>query len=153
MGKEVMFMMSVLSENYISHVTWLENVVQNKDLILRGVSALEFLELFNGYVNEKNIQVYAKAKGEFDNIDYKIVDSFDEIDYFNLNGVLCASINQTINDMLSDYDNIDELAFLEALSNYYFENDESFNNLKINPENEIIFNQIKNMAINYYCQE
>ena len=153
MGKEVMFMMSVLSENYISHVTWLQAVVQNKDLILRGVSALEFLELFNGYVNEKNIQVYAKAKGEFDNIDYKIVDSFDEIDYFNLNAVLCASINQTINDMLSDYDNIDELAFLEALSNYYFENDESFNNLKINPENEIIFNQIKNMAINYYCQE
>ena len=153
MGKEVMFMMSVLSENYISHVTWLENVVQNKDLILRGVSALEFLELFNGYVNEKNIQVYAKAKGEFDNIEYKIVDSFEEIDYYILNGVLCATINQTINDMLSDYDNIDELAFLEALSNYYFENDESFNNLKINPENEIIFNQIKNMAINYYCQE
>lgn len=145
-------MMSITSTKYISNAEWLQDVVKNTDLILCGVSALEFLELFNGYVNETSIQVYAKSKGEFDNIDYTIVNSFDEIDYFNSNGVLCTSFNQTINDMLSDYDNIDELAFLEALSNYYFENNESFNNLKIKPENLIKFNQIKQLAIDYYCE-
>lgn len=146
-------MMSITSTRYLSNVDWLQDVVQGKDLILCGVSALEFLELFNGYVNESKIQVYAKSKGQFDNIEYHIVDSFDNIEYLNFDGVLCTTVNQTINDMLSDYDNIDELAFLEALSNYYFANDESFDNLKIKPENLNIFNQVKQIAIEYYCED
>lgn len=146
-------MMSITSTRYLSDVDWLQDVVQGKDLILCGVSTLEFLELFNGYVNESKIQVYAKSKGQFDNIEYHIVDSFDNIDYINFDGVLCTTVNQTINDMLANYDNIDELAFLEALSNYYFANDESFDNLKIKPENLNIFNQVKQIAIEYYCED
>lgn len=146
-------MMSITSTRYLSNVDWLQDVVQGTDLILCGVSALEFLELFNGYVNESKIQVYAKSNGQFDNIEYHIVDSFDNIDYINFDGVLCTTVNQTINDMLANYDNIDELAFLEALSNYYFANDESFDNLKIKPENLNIFNQVKQIAIEYYCED
>lgn len=146
-------MMSITSTRYLSDVDWLQDVVQGKDLILCGVSALEYLELFNGYVNESKIQAYAKSNGQFDNIEYHIVDSFDNIDYINFDGVLCTTVNQTINDMLSDYDNIDELAFLEALSNYYFANDESFDNLKIKPKNLNIFNQVKQIAIEYYCED
>lgn len=146
-------MMSITSTRYLSDVDWLQDVVQGKDLILCGVSALEYLELFNGYVNESKIQVYAKSNGQFDNIEYHIVDSFDNIDYINFDGVLCTTVNQTINDMLANYDNIDELAFLEALSNYYFANDESFDNLKIKPENLNIFNQVKQIAIEYYCED
>lgn len=146
-------MMSITSTRYLSNVDWLQDVVQGTDLILYGVSALEYLELFNGYVNESKIQVYAKNKGQFDNIEYHIVNSFDHIEYLNFNGVLCTTVNQTINDMLANYDNIDELAFLEALSNYYFANDESFDNLKIKPENLNVFNQVKQIAIEYYCED
>lgn len=146
-------MMSITSTRYLSNVDWLQDVVQGTDLILCGVSALEYLELFNGYVNESKIQVYAKSNGQFDNIEYHIVDSFDNIDYINFDGVLCTTVNQTINDMLANYDNIDELAFLEALSNYYFANDESFDNLKIKPENLNTFNQVKQIAIEYYCED
>lgn len=146
-------MMSITSTRYLSDVDWLQDVVQGKDLILCGVSALEYLELFNGYVNESKIQVYAKSNGQFDNIEYHIVDSFDNIDYINFDGVLCTTVNQTINDMLANYDKIDELAFLEALSNYYFANDESFDNLKIKPENLNTFNQVKQIAIEYYCED
>ena len=146
-------MMSIISTRYLSNVDWLQDVVQGKNLILCGVSALEFLELFNGYVNESKIQVYAKSKGQFDNIEYHIVNSFDNIEYLNFDGVLCTTVNQTINDMLANYDNIDELAFLEALSNYYFANDESFDNLKIKPENLNTFNQVKQIAIEYYCED
>lgn len=146
-------MMSITSTRYLSNVDWLQDVVQGTDLILCGVSALEYLELFNGYVNESKIQVYAQNEGQFDNIEYHIVNSFDDIEYLNFDGVLYTTVNQTINDMLSDYDNIDELAFLEALSNYYFANNESFDNLKIKPENRDVFNQVKQMAIEYYCEE
>lgn len=146
-------MMSITSTRYLSNVDWLQDVVQGTGLILCGVSALEYLELFNGYVNESKIQVYAKNKGQFNNIEYHIVNSFDHIEYLNFNGVLCTTVNQTINDMLANYDNIDELAFLEALSNYYFANDESFDNLKIKPENLNVFNQVKQIAIEYYCED
>ena len=146
-------MMSITSTRYLSNVDWLQDVVQGTDLILCGVSSLEYLELFNGYVNESKIQVYAQNEGQFDNIEYHIVNSFDDIEYLNFDGVLCTTVNQTINDMLSDYDNIDELAFLEALSNYYFANNESFDNLKIKPENRDVFNQVKQMSIEYYCEE
>ncbi len=146
-------MMSITSTRYLSNVDWLQDVVQGTDLILCGVSVLEYLELFNGYVNESKIQVYAQNEGQFDNIEYHIVNSFDDIEYLNFDGVLCTTVNQTINDMLSDYDNIDELAFLEALSNYYFANNESFDNLKIKPNKLSIFNRIKQIAINYYCSD
>ena len=45
-------MVSITSTRYLSNVDWLQDVVQGTDLILCGVSALEYLELFNGYVNE-----------------------------------------------------------------------------------------------------
>lgn len=61
-------MMSITSTRYLSNVDWLQDVVQGTDLILCGVSALEYLELFNGYVNESKIQVYAQNEGQFDNI-------------------------------------------------------------------------------------
>ena len=66
-------MMSITSTRYLSNVDWLQDVVQGTDLILCGVSALEYLELFNGYVNESKIQVYAQNEGQFDNIEYHIV--------------------------------------------------------------------------------
>lgn len=146
-------MMSVTNTKYISNVEWLQSIVQGQNLILCDVSALEYLELFNGYMDESKIQVYAKSKGEFDNIEYNIVETFNNIEYFNSNGVLCTTINQTINDMLSNYDQIDELAFLEALSNIYFDNNESFDTLKIKPENLITFNKIKKYAVDYYSED
>lgn len=117
------------------------------------ISALECLELFNGYMNESKIQVYAKVKGQFSNIEYNVVDSFDGIDYFVSDGVMCTTLNQTIDDILANYDNIDELAFLESLSNYYFSNNNSFDNLMINPKNIGLFNQLKEKAITYYTQD
>ncbi len=146
-------MKSATSEDYISTVEWLKTVVQDCKLILCEVSALEYLELFNGYMNESKIQVYAKDKGQFSNIEYNVVDSFDEIDYFISDGVMCTTLNQTINDMLANYENIDELAFLESLSNYYFSNNNSFDNLMINPKNIGLFYQLKEKAITYYTQD
>lgn len=108
------------------------------------ISALEYLELFNGYMNESKIQVYAKDKGQFSNMEYNVVDSFDGIDYFVLDGVMCTTPNQTIDDILANYDNIDELDFLKSLSNYYFDN------LMIKSENIDLFNQLKKKAITYY---
>lgn len=136
---------------YITNRAWLRACVGGNNLILRGVSALEYLELFVGYMNENSIDVYATEKGKYTNVNYHIVNDFNSIDYLSSNTVLCTSVNQTINDMLSEFDKTDELALTEALSNYYYSHNETFEGLNIQPKNMKVFNSLLSNAINYYA--
>jgi len=143
-------MTSATRNEFLSAREWHRAVVGGRDMILRHTSALESLQLFNGYMREKKIDVYAKKQGEYENIHYGLVDTFDGIDVVRLDNLLCTSVNQTINDMLGDYENADELALIEGLSGYYFSHGESFDGLEIKPENRERFNAIKDWAIEYY---
>ena len=143
-------MTSVASDNYLTSREWHSAIVGDSQMILRCTSALEFLELFSGYIREQQIDVYAMQLGEYSNINYYIVDTFDNIDYIQLGNVLCTSPSQTFNDMLSNFENIDEQSLIEGLSNYYYANNESFNGLDIWPENIERFNSIRDWAIEYY---
>lgn len=49
------------SGDFLSHGMWLKSVV-TEDVILCGVSALEYMGLFTGYLNERVIDVYARKK-------------------------------------------------------------------------------------------
>ena len=142
-------MMTKTSGDYLTNRDWLSDIVNGDDFILCCGSALEFLQMFVGYVNEKEIDVYATAKGEYDNINYRIVESFDNIDYFKTGNTLCTTFTQTINDMLADFDHTDEFALTEALCNYYYEHGETFDGLFIKPENQAIFDTLKTLAIEY----
>ena len=143
-------MISATRNEFLTTRAWHGAVVGGKDMILRRTSALEYLQLFGGYMREKKIDVYAKQRGEYDNINYHVVNTFDGIDFVRFGDVLCSSANQTFNEMLGDYDNVDELSLIQGLSGYYFSNGESFNRLMINPENMERFNTIKGWAIEYY---
>ena len=143
-------MISSTRGEFITARAWHRAVVGSKDMILRRTSALEHLQLFGGYINEKNIDVYAKRRGEYDNINYFLVDSFDGIDYVRFGDVLCTSVNQTFNDMFADFDNADEQSLIEGLGRYYYNNGGSFAGLYIKPENIELFNSRKNWAIEYY---
>ena len=145
-------MVSLTSDVFLTTRAWHRAVVGGKEMILRHTSALEYLELFGGYMREKKIEVYAKQTGEYDNITYHVVDSFDGIDYIRFDDVLCTSVNQTFNDMLNDFDNIDEQSLVEGLSRYYFINDTSFSGLDIKPENMARFNSVKDWAIEYHSE-
>lgn len=98
------------SGDFLTNRAWLSDIINGDNIILRCGSALEFLQMFVGYVNEKEIDVYARVKGEYDNINYRIVESFDDIDYFKKDNTLCTTFTQTINDMLADFEHADELA-------------------------------------------
>jgi len=146
-------MMSLTSNDFLTTRAWHRAVVGGKDMILRSTSALEFLELFGGYMREKKIDVYAKRREEYENIDCRVVDSFDGIDYIHSGDVLCTSVNQTFNDMLYDYDNVDEQSLVEGLSRYYYTHGTSFDGLIIKPENMKHFNAVKDWAIEYYSED
>jgi hypothetical protein len=128
-------------------------VVGGQDVILRRVSALEHLQLFGGYMHERTIDVYATCCGDLENVNYCLVDSFDDIDYACFGDVLCATASQTFNEMLANYDDteetLDEQALIEGLAEYYFSHGESFDGLEIRPENLARFNEVKNWAIEY----
>jgi hypothetical protein len=125
-------------------------VVGGSGMILRRTSALEHLQLFGGYMHGRHIDVYSTSHGEFENVNYCVVDTFDGIDYVRIGDVLCTSVNQTVNDMLSDIDSIDEQPLVEGLSRYYYSSGMNFDGLAINPENMEQFNRVKDWAIEYY---
>jgi len=142
--------MAQTRSDFLTTRAWYRAVAGDKNTILRHTSALEFLELFGGYMREKTIEVYARQLEEFENINCSLVDSFDGIDYVQYGNVLCTSVNQTFNDMLNSFDNIDEQSLVEGLSRYYYSNGMSFDGLMIDPENLERFNSIKDWAIEYY---
>ena len=143
-------MTSPTSNEFLTNRAWHRAVLGGEDVILRHTSALEHLELFFGYLPEKTIDVYAKKPGPYDNINYHIIDTFDGIETVRFGNVLCTSINQTVNDMLADFDNIDEQSLIEGLAGYYYTHGENFGGLSIKPENMERFNAIKDWAIEYY---
>ena len=127
-------MITKVSDNYISNRAWFRDVLKGQDVILRGISALEYLQLFD------------------ENIDYHIIDTFDNIDYFHHDSILCSSANQAINDLFMDYGNTDEQALTEALSNYYHTHDMCFDGLSIKYNKEK-YEELKNWAINFYARD
>lgn len=146
-------MVTALRGDYIGNRSWFQAVTRGKDWVLCRTSALECLGLFVGYLNERQIEVYAEEPGEYENIDYRIVESLDNLNIVSFNDVRTTSVNQTINDMLSDFDNIDEQALVEALATYYYLHNDSFDGLVIEPRNQSVFDSIKNWAIDYYNED
>ena len=146
-------MTSASSGDFHGNKFWLQTVAEGRDWVLCHTSALEFLELFIGYLNERQIDVYARMPGEYENINYRIVDSFDGLEIVNYSDVKCTSVNQTINDMLNDFDNIDEQSLIEGLATYYYTHNNSFDGLMIEAKNQAVFESIKDWAIDYYNED
>lgn len=143
-------MLSKISSNYVSNRAWLRDVVGGREAVLCRVSALEFLEMFVGYLNEQNVYVYAKNSVLPDNVKCDLVNNFDDIEYVVLGNVMCTTFNQTVNDMLRNINNEDETAIIEALSNYYYAHGESFDGLDIATDNIAAFQTLKPLAMEYY---
>jgi hypothetical protein len=141
------------SGDYTSNRKWFRDVLSGKDVVLCHTSALECLGQFPGYVNESQIDVYAMAREPYDNINWHIVDGLDGLDIVNIAGLRCTSLNQTVNDMLRDYDIIDEQSLVQALAGFYYRNGGSFDDLRIAPRYADLFDTIKDWAIGFYDYE
>ena len=139
-----------ISSDYTSNRAWLRDVVGNQPMILRSVSALEYLQLFVGYFSENKVEVYALEESPEENIRCHIIEDLEAIEYIRFENVLCSSPSQAVNDILSDFEHSDETALVEALSKYYYSHEESFSGLNIKKENQKRFEELKDWAINYF---
>jgi len=125
--------------------------IGDQDLIVRGVTALELMDMFTGYVNESPIEVYSKTDKLNNIFDYRVTSSFNHIDHQEVRGIRCTTFNQTINDMLDEFDTTDEAALAEALAKYY-EAHGNFDSITINPKHEKTFQNMKEWAMEYYME-
>ena len=74
--------------------------------------------------------------------------SFEAVEHENRLGILCTTVNQTINDLLrADGDN---QVIQESLADVYFSNGESFDSLQIEEELLPRFEKYKIWAMEYY---
>ena len=139
------------SRDYLTLASWLQAQVAGKDLVLRGETALKYLDIFGGHVEEDEIDVYSKGPGVFENVSYRVVESFDGIDFFgDEHGVLCSTASQAFNDIFSDNEYPYVQALIEGLSDYYHANGNSFGGLSIKPENLDKFKLIERDAVDFY---
>ena len=88
--------------------------------------------------------------GPFENVNYYIVETFDGIETISVENALGIYASQSFNDMLEDFDSIDEQSLIESLAGYYYSYPESFDGLSVEPENMERFYSVKNWVIEYY---
>ena len=55
-------MITKVSDNYISNRAWFRDVLKGQDVILRGISALEYLQLFDRLNIKYNKEKYEELK-------------------------------------------------------------------------------------------
>jgi hypothetical protein len=138
------------SDDYVSTEEWLEAVIDGDDLILRRTSALEYHQLFVGFVNEQLVEVFSLQPINEPNIDCCVVPSFDHIEYELIRQLKCTTVEFTVNEMLRDFDTVDPEPLIEALAHYYFSHNDSFDGLNIWNSNLPVFNEVKEWAKCYY---
>ena len=132
----------------ISNRERLQRLTAGHNVILRGVSALEYMDLFVGYMAEQQPEVYT-TDVLTDGFDYVTVDNLAEIEHFVDNGVRCSTLNQVVNDMLNEYDTMDAAALAEALSEYH-EINGSFDELNIQPQHTTHFHEMQDWALEFH---
>lgn len=66
------------------------------------------------------------------------------------NGLRFTDLNRTLSDALANEDILDMQGITEAVSRYYYSNNESFDGLSVAPEYQERFEKLAREAIDYY---
>ena len=132
----------------------LSRFLKGEALILRGVSALKYMELFvddhfTFDVKTERIFVYAKEALTGGNFDVKIVPNFSDIHYDDAGSVLCSTLSQVVHDALDEPGLVSQDVLVEALANYY-EEVGHFEDVEIKAMHLAEFQRLKALAMSFY---
>ena len=122
-------------------------VKNQNDVILSRGDAL----CLRGYGNwdyEEIIQVYSTKQLEKP-FECDVVDSFDNIEYTIERGIPVCTERQAFTDLLKDPKN-EIQTLLEALGDYYFTHENSFDSLRLSAEQLSLLSKYENDAIHYW---
>lgn len=125
----------------------IKNTILGYDCILAFETASDYLGT-NKMAYRPKLCVYALQELEITGVDCKIVDSFSNLEVVELDGIRCTSERQTIWDLLR-YDR-DQQVTVEAIADWYFKHNESFDDLNIPADLQETFNSFVDDAIHYF---
>ena len=131
----------------ITYNDQLRNLLADVECVLAFDTATDFLGLTNGGYRSV-AQIFVNKKQNIDGTEQILVPSLETLVCEERNGLLCTTVNQTINDLLEQ--NGDEQIIMESLANYYDAHNESFDGLEVPEHLKARFEKYKTWAVEYY---
>ena len=130
---------------------YLRDLLKDAPCILAYDTAADYLGLSNGSSFHETAHIYVQSPLHIDGTTEHLIPSFSAVEHERRNGLLCTTVNQTINDLLrADGDN---QVIQESLADVYFSNGESFDSLRIEQDLLPLFEKYKVWAMEYYDEE
>ena len=130
---------------------YLRDLLKDAPCILAYDTAADYLGLWSGSMYPQTAQIYVTSPLHIAGTTEYLIPSLNAVDHEKRLGLLCTTINQTINDLLrADGDN---QVIQESLADVYFSNGESFDSLHIEKELLTRFEKYKVWAMEYYDEE
>jgi len=117
------------------------------ECVLAFDTAADFLGLTNGGYRAL-AQIFVNKKQNIEGTEQIVVPSLEAVKCEKRNGLICATINQIIVDLLEQ--NGDEQIITESLANYYDGHNESFDGLEIPEYLHSRFEKYKAWAVENY---
>lgn len=138
--------------DYLGAVSWLKAV---RDCIGGNVvfaldEALMCQGSFGGRSDEYIVWVYGDDSVRRFNGVVVLGNSISRYSIKEKNGLMFTDLNRTLSDSLANEDILDMQGITEAVSRYYYSNNESFEGLSVAPEYQERFERLADEAIDYY---
>lgn len=139
-----------------NYKAYLRNILKGIPCILAYGTASEYLGLFEGYLDNDELEVFVEEinqdlidleKDENLKIIQYVID-FNSIEYFNLRGLLVTTENQTIVHLIEQDEDVQNIQI--TLSSYYYLHNQSFKDLIIPKHILDKFNMYCKWALEYY---
>lgn len=138
--------------DYVGSVSWLRAVKDRigEDIVFALDEALMCQGNFSGRSNEYIIWLYGNDTAARFNGVVVLGNKVSNYSIKEKNGLRFTDLNRTLSDAMANESILDMQGITEALSRYYYSNNESFDGLSVAPEFQDRFERLAEDAIEYY---
>ena len=138
--------------DFIGSLSWLKAVRERigENVVFALDEALMCQGNFGGRSDEYIVWVYgADSVTRFNGV-VVLGNKISPYSVKEKNGLRYTNLNRTLSDALANEDILDMQGITEAVSRYYYSNNESFDGLSVAPEYQERFEKLAREAIDYY---
>ena len=138
--------------DYVGALSWLKAVRERlgEEVVFALDEALMCQGSFGGRSDEYIVWVYGDDKVTDFNGVVLLGNKVSQYCIQEKNGLRFTDFNRTLSDALANESILDMQGITEAVSRYYYSNNESFNGLSVSPEYQERFERLANEARDYY---
>lgn len=138
--------------DFVGALSWLKAVRERlgEEVVFALDEALMCQGSFGGRSDEYIVWVYGDDKVSDFNGVVLLGNKVSQYCIKEKNGLRFTDFNRTLSDALANESILDMQGITEAVSRYYYSNNESFNGLSVSPEYQERFERLANEAKDYY---